>query len=258
MKLVILAGGYGTRLIEETISRPKPLVEIGQKPIIWHIMKYYSKFGINKFIICCGYKGEMLKSYFLNYKLNNSDIELNLNKNEFKILKKNNNNWDIKLIDTGLKTLTGGRIRRIKDYINKNENFCMTYGDGLSDVNIKKLINFHKKQNKIATITAVKQPVRFGILDLNKNMVKDFSEKSKLKENWINGGFFVLNEKIFNYLKNDKTIFEKEPLKKLSKKNQLSAFRHKGFWYAMDSMRDKEYLENLWENNKSPWKIWND
>ncbi len=258
MKLVILAGGYGTRLAEETITKPKPLVEIGHKPIIWHIMKYYSKFGINKFIICCGYKGDLLKNYFLNYKLNNSDLELNLNKDEIKILKKNSENWNIKLIDTGLKTLTGGRIKRIKDYIGKNEDFCMTYGDGLSDVNIKKLINFHKKQNKIATLTAVKQPVRFGILDLDKNMVKEFSEKSKSKENWINGGFFVLNEKVFNFLKNDKTIFEKEPLKKLSKKNQLSAFCHKGFWYAMDSLRDKEYLENLWNNNKSPWKIWND
>lgn len=255
MKLVILAGGRGTRISEETLVRPKPLVEIGGLPIIWHIMKIYSHYGFNEFVICCGYKGYMIKEYFSNYGLHTSDTTIDLKNKTIKVHKKTTEKWKITLIDTGENTLTGGRILRIKDYV--GENFCLTYGDGLANVNIKNLIDYHKKNKKISTVTVVQPTARFGTVELDENMiVKKFLEKSSGDSGWINGGFFVLNKKIFKYLKNDQTIFEKEPLESLSKKKQLIAFKHKGFWQPMDTLREKEYLEELWNSNKAPWKIW--
>lgn len=255
MKLVILAGGRGTRISEETLVRPKPLVEIGGLPIIWHIMKIYSHYGFNEFVICCGYKGYMIKEYFSNYGLHTSDTTIDLKNKTIKVHKKTTEKWKITLIDTGENTLTGGRILRIKDYV--GENFCLTYGDGLANVNIKNLIDYHKKNKKISTVTVVQPTARFGTVELDENMiVKKFLEKSSGDSGWINGGFFVLNKKIFKYLKNDQTVFEKEPLESLSKKKQLIAFKHKGFWQPMDTLREKEYLEELWNSNKAPWKIW--
>jgi len=255
MKLVILAGGRGTRISEETLVKPKPLVEIGGLPIIWHIMKIYSFYGFNDFVICCGYKGYLIKEYFNNYALHTSDTTINLKNKTMKVHKKTTEKWKITLIDTGEGTMTGGRILRIKDYVGKN--FCLTYGDGLANVNIKKLIDYHKAKKKIATVTVVQPTARFGTVTLDNNMmVTKFLEKSSGDTGWINGGFFVLNEQIFQYLKNDRTIFEKEPLENLSKKKQLSAFKHSGFWQPMDTLREKEYLDDLWYSNKAPWKIW--
>lgn len=255
MKLVILAGGRGTRINEETLVKPKPLVEIGGLPIIWHIMKIYSFYGFNDFVICCGYKGYMIKEYFNNYALHTSDTTINLKNKTMKVHKKTTEKWKITLIDTGEGTMTGGRILRIKDYV--GENFCLTYGDGLANVNIKKLVDYHKAKKKIATVTVVQPTARFGSVKLDNNMmVTKFLEKSYGNTGWINGGFFVLNKKIFQYLKNDRTIFEREPLENLSKKKQLSAFKHSDFWQPMDTLREKEYLDDLWYLNKAPWKIW--
>lgn len=259
MKVVILAGGTGTRLSEETVNKPKPAVEIGGKPIIWHIMKIYSLYGLNDFIICCGYKGDILKKYFLDYFTNNSDIKINLKDNKVSILKKPNENWSITLVDTGNDTMTGGRIKRISNLINKNEDFCLTYGDGVSDVNINNLIKFHRNQKKIATVTAVQLHGRYGTLTLdkkNKNLISNFIEKPKDNDSWINGGFFVLNQKIFKYIKSDREIFERKPLENIAKKKNLAAFRHTGFWKAMDTLNDKSYLENLISKNKAPWIKW--
>jgi len=256
MKVVILAGGQGTRIAEESNNKPKPLIEIGSKPIIWHIMKTYSHYGLNDFIICCGYKGYLIKEYFANYYIRNSDVTIDLNSNDLKINKINSEPWKISLIDTGDNTMTGGRILRIKDLI-KEENFCLTYGDGVSDINIKKLLDFHKKNNKIATITVAKPKGRYGIINLsNKDLVESFNEKPDGDGSWVNGGFFVFNKKIFNFLKNDSDILERGPIQKISKKKQLVAFRHTGFWKAMDTLNDKNYLEELWSKNKCPWKIW--
>jgi glucose-1-phosphate cytidylyltransferase len=258
MKLVILSGGKGTRISEESLLKPKPLVEIGNMPIIWHIMKIYSFFGIKEFIICCGYKGYLLKEYFANYSLHSSDVTIDINKNSIEVHKKNSEDWKITLVDTGEETLTGGRILRIKNYV--NEDFLLTYGDGVADVNIKKLIQHHKLNKKLATMTVVQPQGRFGIVDINKknNLVENFSEKPKGDGSWINGGFFVLKQGIFKYLKDDSTVWEKDPLEKLSKNSQLSAYHHNGFWYAMDTMRDKNYLDNLWNIKKAPWKLWDD
>ena len=258
MKAVILAGGRGTRIQEASLIKPKPLIEIGSKPIIWHIMKTYSHYGFKEFVICCGYKGYLIKEYFANFSLHNSDVTIDIKKNEIKVHKNNNEDWKISLIDTGDDSLTGGRILRIKDFV--DEEFLLTYGDGVADVNISKLIEHHKINKKIATMTIVQPQGRFGVVKFNtKNyLIKNFSEKLKSDGAWINGGFFVLNKKIFDYLKDDFTIWEKEPLEKLSKENQLVAFRHEGFWYAMDTMRDKIFLENLWDANKAPWKLWNE
>ena len=218
-------------------------------------MKIYSHYGFNEFVICCGYKGYMIKEYFSNYGLHTSDTTIDLKNKTIKVHKKTTEKWKITLIDTGENTLTGGRILRIKDYV--GENFCLTYGDGLANVNIKNLIDYHKKNKKISTVTVVQPTARFGTVELDENMiVKKFLEKSSGDSGWINGGFFVLNKKIFKYLKNDQTIFEKEPLESLSKKKQLIAFKHKGFWQPMDTLREKEYLEELWNSNKAPWKIW--
>ena len=258
MKVVILAGGRGTRIQEETLIKPKPLIEIGSKPIIWHIMKTYSHYGFKEFVICCGYKGYLIKEYFANFSLHNSDVTIDIKKNEIKVHKNNNEDWKITLIDTGDDSLTGGRILRIKDFV--DEEFLLTYGDGVADVNISKLIEHHKINKKIATMTVVQPQGRFGVVEFNtkNNLIENFSEKLKGDGAWINGGFFVLNKKIFDYLKDDFTIWEKEPLEKLSKENQLVAFKHDNFWYPMDTMRDKDYLENLWEKNEAPWKLWNE
>ena len=258
MKVVILAGGRGTRIQEESLVKPKPLIEIGSRPIIWHIMKTYSHYGYKEFVICCGYKGYLIKEYFANFSLHNSDVTIDIKKNEIKVHKNNNEDWKITLVDTGDNSLTGGRILRIKDFV--DDEFFLTYGDGVADVNISKLIEHHKTHKKIATMTIVQPQGRFGVVEFNteNNLIENFSEKLKGDGAWINGGFFVLNKKIFKYLKDDFTIWEKEPLENLSKENQLVAFKHAGFWYPMDTMRDKAYLENLWDKNKAPWKLWNE
>ena len=252
MQLVILAGGRGTRISEESLLKPKPLIEIGGIPIILHIMKHYSSYGIKDFIICCGYKGEMLKEYFSNFGLYSSDITINLKNNKIKFHKKKIENWKGTLIDTGIDTQTGGRIKKIKKFV--NETFCLTYGDGLSDVNILDTISFHKKNKKLATMTTVQPAGRFGAVEIKGNYIKNFVEKPIGDGGWINGGFFVLNKKIFDYIKNDNTVWEKEPLSNISRENQLMSFKHRGFWHPMDTIRDKEYLENLWISPNCPWR----
>lgn len=256
MKVVILAGGLGTRISEETIVKPKPLIEIGGRPIIWHIMKMYSHYGLNEFIICCGYKGFLLKEYFSNYSLHFSDITIDIKNNKIEVHKKKYDPWKITLIDTGETAQTGGRLKKIEKYV--DDTFCMTYGDGVSDIDIKSLIQFHKKHNKLATVTVVKPQGRFGSVFLNDNKVESFIEKPRGDGGWINGGFFVLNKKCLNYIKDETIIWEREPLEKLSKDANLYAFKHDGFWYAMDSLRDKVYLEQLWNNKNPPWKKWNE
>ena len=257
MKVVILAGGKGTRISEESINKPKPLIEIGSKPIIWHIMKHYSHFGLNEFIICCGYKGYLLKEYFANYYMHNSDLTIDLKNNNLEIKKTNSEPWKISLVDTGENTMTGGRILKIKDILKKEKDFCLTYGDGVSNINIKKLIDFHKKNKKLATITVVKPLGRYGMINLNKNnLVEKFAEKPDGDGSWVNGGFFVFNQGIFNFLKKDSDILEQGPIQKISKKKQLAAYKHLGFWKAMDTLNDKNYLEDLWSKSKCPWKIW--
>ncbi len=256
MKAVILAGGLGTRISEETILRPKPMVEIGGYPIIWHIMKIYSFYGINEFIICCGYKGYLIKEYFFNYSFHTSDLNINLDNNEVTILRKGIEKWKVTLIDTGFSTMTGGRIKRIEDYIN-NDTFCMTYGDGLTDINISSLIDFHKSHKKIATLTAIKPQSRFGTLKLDKDLsVTSFKEKPIGGQDWVNGGFFVLEPEIFKYIEDDNTVWENEPLIRLSLEKNLMAYKHEGFWQPMDTLRDKNVLEELWKQKKSPWKVW--
>jgi glucose-1-phosphate cytidylyltransferase len=257
MQLVILAGGRGTRISEESFLKPKPLIEIGNMPIIWHIMKYYSFFGINNFIICGGYKCDLLKDFFFDYLNYQSDIEINFKKNFKKNLSKNKLSWKVTIADTGLETMTGGRIKRIQKYI-KGNSFCLTYGDGLSNVNLKKLINFHKKHKKLATVTAVQPKGKFGAIKLENDYVKNFNEKPQGDGYWKNGGFFVLRKEIFSYITNDSTIWEEDPLKNLSKKKQLKVFKHNDFWQPMDTLNDKIILENLWKSEKAPWKIWND
>ncbi len=257
MKVVILAGGKGTRISEESINKPKPLIEIGGKPIIWHIMKHYSKYGFNDFIICCGYKGYLLKEYFVNYYMHSSDITMNLKTNKIMIKKNNSEPWKVSLIDTGENTMTGGRILKLKNILKKEKNFFLTYGDGVSDINIKKLKNFHFKNNRIATISVVKPTGRYGMIDLDKtDLVKRFTEKPDGDGSWVNGGFFVFNQSIFDYLKKNSDILEQGPIQKMAKKGQLAAFKHLGFWKAMDTLNDKNYLEDLWLKSECPWKIW--
>ncbi|WP_271629579.1 glucose-1-phosphate cytidylyltransferase [Caldicellulosiruptor sp. DIB 104C] len=256
MKAVILAGGFGTRLSEETISKPKPMVEIGDKPILWHILNIYSYWGINEFIICLGYKGYMIKEYFVNYHLHNCDITVDIKSGEIYYHNNFNQDWKVTLVDTGLNTMTGGRIKRIQKYVN-NETFMLTYGDAVADININELYKSHIKSNKIATVTAVRPPGRFGTLIIDdENNVIEFIEKPAGDRAWINGGFFVLEPEIFNYIKDDTTIFEREPLERLAKENQLNAYKHYGFWKAMDTLRDKIELENLWNSGIAPWKLW--
>jgi len=255
MKAVILAGGYGTRISEESGVRPKPMVEIGGKPIIWHIMKIYSTYGINEFIVCCGYKGHVIKEYFANYFLNNSDITFNMDNNSMKIHKNYSEPWKVTLVHTGHHSMTGGRLKRVKEYIG-NETFCMTYGDGLSDVNLHELIAFHRAEGALATLTAVQQPGRFGVFNLANDDTKidSFQEKpNDLKMPWINGGFFVLEPQVLDYIDGDDTIWERDPLENLAKEGELSAYRHTGFWQPMDTLRDKNVLEDLWQKGIAPW-----
>jgi glucose-1-phosphate cytidylyltransferase len=257
MKVVILAGGFGTRLSEETDIKPKPMVEIGNKPILWHIMKIYSTYGFNDFIICLGYKGYIIKEFFANYFLHMSDITINLEDNSIKVHSVKTEPWKVTLVDTGLNTMTGGRIKRVQKYIG-NETFMLTYGDGVADINIKKLIEFHKKHGKYATVTAVQPSGRFGALEIEGEKVISFKEKPKGDGSWINGGFFVLEPEIFDYIEGDDTIWEEKPLENLAKDGQLMAFKHEGFWKAMDTLRDKRELEALWQSKNPPWRIWND
>ncbi|OQX20366.1 MAG: glucose-1-phosphate cytidylyltransferase [Candidatus Altiarchaeales archaeon A3] len=257
MKAVILAGGFGTRLSEETDLKPKPMVEIGGKPILWHIMKIYSCYGINDFVICLGYKGYMIKEWFANYFLHNSDVTIKLKNNELKVHNTQTEDWTVSLIDTGLNAQTGGRLKRVKDYIS-NETFMFTYGDGIADINIKELIKFHKNNRKLATMTSVQPPGRFGAIELKENKIISFHEKPAGDNAWINGGFFVLEPEVINYIKNDETIWEREPLENLAKEGQLMAYKHKGFWKPMDTLRDNRELNSLWESKKALWKIWGD
>lgn len=260
MKTVILAGGFGTRLSEETGVRPKPLVEIGGKPILWHIMKMYSSYGYNDFIICCGYKGHMIKEFFSNYYLHSSDVIFNLKNNTTQIINNSIEPWKVTLIDTGENTMTGGRIKRIKEYIG-DEPFFLTYGDGVSDINFRDLFEFHKEQKAFATLTAVQQPGRYGAFNMEDNnaKIKHFREKPKGDGHdtaWINGGFFVLEPEIFDYIEGDATTWEREPMENLAKNNELSAYKHEGYWQSMDSLRDKTVLEEIWQSEKTPWKNW--
>ncbi len=257
MKAVILAGGFGTRISEETQTKPKPMIEIGNKPILWHILKIYSHYKINEFIICCGFKGYLIKEYFANYFLHTSDVTFDIQQNEMEIHQRNAEPWRVTLIDTGEETMTGGRIKRVASYLNKEEAFCLTYGDGLSDVNISKLIEFHKEHGLNATITATYPPGRFGALEINsENSVISFKEKPIGDGGMINGGFFVLSPKIFDLIEGDNTVWEQEPLELLAKDNQLKAYRHEGFWQCMDTLRDKKLLEQLWESGNAPWQVW--
>ncbi|TFG66924.1 MAG: glucose-1-phosphate cytidylyltransferase [Anaerolineales bacterium] len=255
MKAVILAGGFGTRISEETHLKPKPMIEIGGKPILWHIMKVYSAYGINEFIICCGYKGYMIKAYFANYSLHNSDVTFDMQTNERIIHLQYAEPWRVTLVDTGEDTMTGGRLKRIRQHL-EVEDFCFTYGDGLSDVNISELIEFHRAHGRLATVTAVQPPGRFGVLNMDNERVSSFLEKPQGDGTWINGGFFVLSPKVIDYIADDKSIWEREPMERLAMENELVAFRHDGFWHSMDTLRDKTRLEDLWNTGKAPWKKW--
>lgn len=256
MKAVILAGGLGTRLSEETIIKPKPMVEIGNMPIIWHIMKLYSSYGINEFIICCGYKGYVIKEYFANYFLHMSDITFDLSQNRMQVHNQRAEPWRISLIDTGESSMTGGRLKRVAEHILNEEAFCFTYGDGVGNVNIQASIDYHFSHGKLATLTATYPDGRFGALELDLGQVKGFKEKPRGDGGLINGGFFVLSPEVLNYIKDDKTIWEQEPLISLAKEGQLMAYEHQGFWQPMDTLRDKIYLDNLWNNGQAPWKTW--
>tara|TARA_B100001093_G_C26562639_1_gene899379 strand:- start:107 stop:880 length:774 start_codon:yes stop_codon:yes gene_type:complete len=257
MKAVILAGGLGTRISEETNLKPKPMIEIGGKPILWHIMKTYSSYGINDFIICCGYKGYQVKEYFANYFLHMADVTFDMQNNTTKVHKESAEPWKVTVIDTGEQTMTGGRLKRIQDYVEDDESFCMTYGDGLSDIDIAKLISFHKEHKKLATLSAVYSPARFGALDIDAtNSINSFLEKPVGDGSMINGGFFVLSPKVLDLIKDDNEVWERKPLESLAKSGNLMAHKHKGFWQPMDTLRDKNYLEELWEKNEAPWKIW--
>jgi len=254
LKAVILAGGFGTRLGEETYLKPKPMVTIGDMPMLWHIMKIYSIHDINEFVICLGYKGSMIKQFFADYFLHNSDFTIDTKSNELKIHKTNSESWKITLVDTGENTMTGGRIKRIKEYV--DDTFCLTYGDGLSDLNISDTIKFHKKNNFIATVTAVQPPGRFGSLTIQNDQITKFNEKPSGDLKWINGGYFVCEPKIFDYIQDDKTVFEKEPLENLSNEGKLGSYKYSGFWHHVDTMIEKNYLNKLWNDNNAPWKKW--
>jgi len=256
MKAVIFAGGFGTRISEETDNIPKPMIRIGHKPILWHIMKTYSSYGINEFIICCGYKGYIIKEYFANYFLHMSDVTFNMKENQMEVHQERAEPWTVTLVDTGEKTMTGGRLKRVEQYIKNDDVFCLTYGDGVSDININKLIEHHKKQKTLATLTAVYPPGRFGSLDISNGKVATFKEKPKGDGSRINGGFFVLSPKVIDLIKDDATVWEQEPMEILAKQGEMSAFEHNGFWQPMDTLRDKNYLEELWLTNEAPWKIW--
>jgi len=255
MKVVILAGGLGTRLAEETSMRPKPMVEIGGRPILWHIMKLYSAQGINDFIVCAGYKGYMIKEYFFNYYMHNSDVCVDLASNAVQMLNNHAEPWKVTVADTGESTMTGGRIRRVRDYVG-NETFCLTYGDGVADVDLRALLEFHKKSGRLATLTGVQTPSRFGCIKPDGDRISKFQEKPEGEGTWINGGFMVLEPKVFDYLGDDTCIFEREPLERLAAEGELGMYRHHGFWKPMDALRDKQLLETMWQAGTAPWKIW--
>jgi glucose-1-phosphate cytidylyltransferase len=255
MKAVILAGGMGTRISEETATRPKPMVEIGGRPILWHIMKIYSAHGIHDFIVCLGYKGYMIKEYFANYFLHMSDVTFDIAKNTTQVHHNTAEPWRITLVDTGENTMTGGRLKRVKGYLDK-EDFCFTYGDGVGNVDISALIAFHKQQKTLATLTAMQPPGRFGALGIERQSVTSFQEKPQGEGGWVSGGFFVLSPKIIDYIEGDDTTWERGPMEKLAREGQMSAYRHKGFWQPMDTLRDKNQLEELWASGKAPWKTW--
>lgn len=257
MKTVILAGGFGTRISEESYLKPKPMIEIGEQPILWHIMKLYSHYGFNDFIICLGYKGYIIKKYFSDYFLHSSDVTIDLAKNQMTVHNNYSEPWKVTLVDTGLNTMTGGRVRRVQRYVG-NEPFMLTYGDGVSNINIKELLKFHQEHKKLATVTAIQPEGRFGIMDIEDDKILDFREKSKDDTGWVNAGFMVLEPEVFGYLTGDDCVFEREPLKKLASQKQLVAYKHYSFWQCMDTQRDKRRLEDLWASQKAPWKVWDD
>lgn len=256
MKAVILAGGFGTRISEETELRPKPMIEIGGRPILWHIMKMYGAHGINDFIICCGYRGYVIKEYFANYFLHMSDVTFDMASNRMDVHQNNAEPWRVTLVDTGEGSMTGGRLRRVSTYLDEEEPFCFTYGDGVSDVDISALVNFHKAHGKLATVTAVEPIGRYGSLDMDADSVTGFLEKPKGEAGWINGGFFVLSPKVIPYIENDEIIWERQPMERLATEGQMHAYKHEGFWQAMDTLREKNLLEELWASRKAPWKGW--
>ncbi|MGL5672113.1 MAG: glucose-1-phosphate cytidylyltransferase [Plesiomonas shigelloides] len=256
MKAVILAGGLGTRLSEETVVKPKPMVEIGGKPILWHIMKMYSAHGVNDFVICCGYKGYVIKEYFANYFLHMSDVTFHMSENRMEVHEKRAEPWNVTLVDTGDASMTGGRLKRVAEYVKDDDAFLFTYGDGVADVDIRASIDFHKSHGKLATLTATYPPGRFGALDIKNQQIHSFKEKPRGDGALINGGFFVLSPKVIDLIDNDATIWEQEPLMGLAAQGELMAFEHNGFWQPMDTLRDKHYLEGLWEKGKAPWKVW--
>ena len=256
MKAVILAGGLGTRLAEETTVRPKPMVEVGGKPVLWHILKSYSQHGINDFIICLGYRGYVIKEYFANYFLHMSDVTFDLAENRMEVCHRHCEPWRVTLVDTGDQTQTGGRLRRVRDYLDASEPFCFTYGDGLADVDIGALVAFHRQQKRLATLTAVQPAGRFGALDIENQRITRFEEKPHGDGSWINGGFFVLQPQVLKYIESDATVWEREPLEQLAVDGELSAFTHRGFWQPMDTLRDKMKLEELWDSGRAPWKTW--
>ncbi len=256
MKAIILAGGLGTRISEETYLKPKPMIEIGGKPILWHIMKIYSAHGIHDFVICCGYKGYVIKEYFANYFLHMSDVTFDMTSNRMDVHQQNAEPWRVTLVDTGDETMTGGRLKRVTDYVKGEEAFCFTYGDGVADIDITALVAFHRRHGKRATVTAVQPPGRYGALDMNGDVVRGFIEKPRGDGGRINGGFFVLSPKCLDYIAGDATPWEIDPLGRLATDGELMAFEHAGFWQPMDTLRDKNHLEELWQDNKAPWKVW--
>ncbi|MFJ3157097.1 glucose-1-phosphate cytidylyltransferase [Pseudomonas protegens] len=256
MKAVILAGGLGSRLSEETSTRPKPMVEVGGRPILWHIMKIYSHYGVNDFVICLGYKGYVIKEYFANYFLHMSDVTFDMENNKMEVHQNNAEPWRVTLVDTGAESQTGGRLRRVREYLEPGEDFCFTYGDGVADVDIGKLVAFHKAHGKKATVTATQPPGRFGALNINDHHVESFREKPHGDDSWINGGYFVLKPEVIDLIKADDTIWEREPLEALARDRELLAYEHSGFWQPMDTLREKQQLEDLWERKVAPWKVW--
>ncbi|MBT9099532.1 glucose-1-phosphate cytidylyltransferase [Methylovulum psychrotolerans] len=256
MKAVILAGGLGTRISEETSTRPKPMVEIGGKPILWHIMKIYSAHGINEFVVCCGYKGYIVKEYFANYFLHMSDVTFDMQNNQMEIHQRYAEPWRVTLVDTGENTLTGGRLKRVADYVKDDDEFCFTYGDGVANINIGELIHFHKQHGKNATVTAVQPAGRYGALEMDKDIVRGFIEKPQGDGGWINGGFFVLSPSCIDMVEDDSSSWENEPLRILAAQGELMAYEHRGFWQPMDTLRDKNQLEELWQSGNAPWKVW--
>jgi glucose-1-phosphate cytidylyltransferase len=256
MKAVILAGGQGTRIAEETSVRPKPMIEIGGKPILWHIMKIYSAHGINEFVICCGYKGYLIKEYFANYFLHMSDVTFDMSRNEMEVHQRHAEPWRVTVVDTGDTTATGGRIKCVERYLRDDDAFCLTYGDGVSDVDIGALVRFHREHGRMGTLVAARPTARFGVLDMDQSLVRSFREKPEGEGALINGGFFVLDRRVLDMIEGEQTVWEREPLERLAREGQLAAFEHSGFWFPMDTLRDKNYLEGLWASGQAPWKVW--